>query len=228
MIYIKISIDVALQKTIDLCVDICQRNGIKRLNYMGDISGNLTKHEWFARTNCLGPYFGSKFPYIADEVNKRLGRQQVKSTVNTLYRVRQSWQDAKSQKGAFKDLENAKRCADKYGLKVYDEQGNQMYPEIKSNQQSVDEVAQEVLNGLWGNGQVRKDRLTNAGYDYSAVQSKVNELVTSVEKSNLKPIEIIAREVINGDWGNGVDRKQRLKQAGYDYQKVQEKVNEMI
>lgn len=228
MIYIKISIDVALQKTIDLCVDICQRNGIKRLNYMGDISGNLTKHEWFARTNCLGPYFGSKFPYIADEVNKRLGRQQVKSTVNTLYRVRQSWQDAKSQKGAFKDLENAKRCADKYGLKVYDEQGNQMYPEIKSNQQSVDEVAQEVLNGLWGNGQDRKDRLIKAGYDYSAVQSKVNELVTSVEKSNLKPIEIIAREVINGDWGNGVDRKQRLKQAGYDYQKVQEKVNEMI
>lgn len=177
MIYIKISIDVALQKTIDLCVDICQRNGIKRLNYMGDISGNLTKHEWFARTNCLGPYFGSKFPYIADEVNKRLGRQQVKSTVNTLYRVRQSWQDAKSQKGAFKDLENAKRCADKYGLKVYDEQGNQMYPEIKSNLKSIDSIAQEVLNGLWGNGQERKNRLQKAGYDYQKVQEKVNEMI---------------------------------------------------
>lgn len=92
---------------------------------------------------------------------------------------------------------------------------------------SIEEIAQEVLNGLWGNGEERKDRLTKAGYDYSAVQSKVNELVMSVEKSNLRPIEIIAREVINGYWGNGIDRKKRLIQAGYDYQKVQEKVNEI-
>lgn len=220
--------DVALQKTIDLCVDICQRNGIKRLNYTGDTSGNLTKHEWFAKTDCPGPYLGSKFPYIADEVNKRLGGQHIKPKGNNLYRVRQSWQDVKSQKGAFKNLANAKQCADKYKLNVFDEQGNQVYPEIKSNQKSVDEVAQEVLNGLWGNGQDRKERLTKAGYDYSVIQNKVNELVTGIKKTNLKPIEVIAREVINGDWGNGQERKNRLQQAGYDYQKVQEKVNEMI
>ena len=67
--------DKALAKLIDLCVDICQRNGIKKLNYTGDKNGNLTMHKWFANTNCPGPYLESKFPHIADEVNKRLGVQ---------------------------------------------------------------------------------------------------------------------------------------------------------
>lgn len=65
--------DKALTTLIDLCVDICQRNGIEKLNYTGDKSGNLTMHKWFANTNCPGPYLESKFPYIAAEVNERLG-----------------------------------------------------------------------------------------------------------------------------------------------------------
>lgn len=64
--------DKVLAKLIDLCVDICQRNGIAKLNYTGDKTGNLTMHKWFAATACPGPYLASKFPYIADEVNKRL------------------------------------------------------------------------------------------------------------------------------------------------------------
>lgn len=44
---------------------------------------------------------------------------------------------------------------------------------------SVDELANEVIAGKWGNGQERKDKLTAAGYDYNAVQSKVNELLSS-------------------------------------------------
>lgn len=64
--------DTALAKLIDLCVDICQRNGIAKLNYTGDKTGNLTMHKWFAATACPGPYLESKFPYIAEEVNKRL------------------------------------------------------------------------------------------------------------------------------------------------------------
>ena len=65
--------DSALAKLIDLCVDICQRNGISSLNYTGDTNGNLTRHNMFASTTCPGPYLQSKFPYIAEEVNKRLG-----------------------------------------------------------------------------------------------------------------------------------------------------------
>lgn len=65
--------DKALEKTIELCVDICKRNGIKSLNFTGDKSGNLTMHRYFAATACPGDYLASKFPYIASEVNKRLG-----------------------------------------------------------------------------------------------------------------------------------------------------------
>jgi LysM repeat protein len=64
--------DKALASLIDLCVDICKRNGIKKLNYTGDKNGNLTRHNMFAATACPGPYLQSKFPYIANEVNKRL------------------------------------------------------------------------------------------------------------------------------------------------------------
>ena len=88
--------DKALEATITLCVDICKRNGIKRLNFTGDKSGNLTMHKWFAPTLCPGPYLESKFPYIADEVNRRLG-----VTDGQVYRV---------QLGAFK----AKASAEKH------------------------------------------------------------------------------------------------------------------
>ena len=64
--------DKVLAKLIDLCVDICQRNGIEKLTYTGDATGNLTRHNMFAATACPGPYLQSKFPYIAEEVNKRL------------------------------------------------------------------------------------------------------------------------------------------------------------
>lgn len=64
--------DKAMAKLIDLCVDICKRNGIAKLNYTGDKSGNLTMHKWFAATACPGPYLESKFPYIAQQVNAKL------------------------------------------------------------------------------------------------------------------------------------------------------------
>lgn len=42
---------------------------------------------------------------------------------------------------------------------------------------SIDDIAREVIVGKWGNGEERKNRLTQAGYDYNAVQNRVNELV---------------------------------------------------
>lgn len=64
--------DRAIEKCIELCADICRRNGIKKLYYTGDTSGNLTRHNMFYATACPGPYLQSKFPYIESEVNKRL------------------------------------------------------------------------------------------------------------------------------------------------------------
>lgn len=73
--------DAVLAKLIDLCVDICQRNGIEKLNFTGNANGNLTMHKYFEATVCPGPYLESKFPYIAEEVNKRLAGD------NGIYRV---------------------------------------------------------------------------------------------------------------------------------------------
>ncbi len=93
-------------------------------------------------------------------------------TTKQLYRVRKCWSDAKSQIGAFASLDNAKKAC-KSGYSVFDANGNAIYPAKKS----VDEIAREVIQGKWGNGADRKNRLTNAGYDYSAVQKRVNELM---------------------------------------------------
>lgn len=65
--------DAALEATIKLCIDICKRNNIKEINFTGDASGNLTKHEYFAATTCPGPYLGGKFDYIMEQVNLGLG-----------------------------------------------------------------------------------------------------------------------------------------------------------
>ena len=94
------------------------------------------------------------------------------ASTTQLYRVRKSWSDAKSQIGAFASLENAKKAC-KSGYSVFDNNGNVVYPTKKS----IDEIAREVIQGKWGNGTDRKNRLTNAGYDYNAVQKRVNELM---------------------------------------------------
>ena len=91
----------------------------------------------------------------------------------SLSRVRKSWSDVKSQKGAFKNLDNAKRSADRFGIKVFDSNGKIVYPFGKT----IDELAREVISKKWGNGEERKRRLTNAGYDYYAVQKRVNQLL---------------------------------------------------
>lgn len=95
-----------------------------------------------------------------------------------------------------------------------------------AGKKSVTEIAQEVLAGKWGNGDDRKKALTAAGYDYSAVQAKVNELAKGTAAPK-KSIDAVAKEVLAGKWGNGADRKSALEKAGYNYSEVQKKVNEL-
>lgn len=123
--------DLVLNRLIDLVTDICRRNKIKNCTYTGGKDGVLQMHKWYAQTSCPGPYLGSKFSYIAQEVNKRLKCGSATSASN-LYRVRKSWADSKSQKGAFKNLNSAIDLAKKNGYKVYDSSGKQVYPEVKS------------------------------------------------------------------------------------------------
>lgn len=65
--------DAAYEALIELCVDICRRNGIQKLVYTGDAEGNLTIHQFFnENTECPGPYLKGKMPEIAREVTRRL------------------------------------------------------------------------------------------------------------------------------------------------------------
>jgi len=72
---------------------------------------------------------------------------------------------------------------------------------------TVDELAKEVLEGKWGNGSERKKRLTDAGYDYSAVQKKVNELA---KKPTYKTHIVKKGETLSGI----------AKKYGTTYQKI--------
>lgn len=138
--------DFVLNRLIDLVTDICKRNNIYPCTYTGGRDGVLQKHEWYAQTTCPGPYLGSKFSYIANEVNKRLKNKNYSSkTVSDLYRVRKSWQDSKSQKGAFKNLESAKSLAKKYNYKVYNKNGEQVYPEVKKASTSSNNASPKFI-----------------------------------------------------------------------------------
>ena len=88
---------------------------------------------------------------------------------------------------------------------------------------TVEQIAQEVLGGLWGNGTDRIDRLIKAGYNPKAVQDKVNAILNPK-----KPLAVIAQEVLDQKWGNGADRIKRLKAAGYNPDEVQAEVNKRL
>lgn len=94
------------------------------------------------------------------------------------------------------------------------------------DKKSNEEMADEVIKGIWGNGDERKKKLEAAGYDYQAIQKIVNERVAP--KPSLKPVKDIAQEVVEGKWGNGDERKKKLTEAGYNYSEVQKIVNDLV
>lgn len=126
---------------IKLCVDICKRNGKKKLIWLGDKDKTLnynpksdemviTVHRWFANKSCPGNWLYARLGDLATKVTAQLGVTTTapEPTTSTLYRVRKTWTDSKTQKGAFKILSNAKKCADdNAGYSVFDEKGNVVY-----------------------------------------------------------------------------------------------------
>lgn len=111
---------------------------------------------------------------------------------------------------------------EKYNLTAWDKREVQPQPQLKP----IDTVAREVIAGQWGNGEDRKARLTQAGYDYNVIQARANEMLRP--QPQRKSIDEIAREVIRGKWGNNPERKRRLESAGYDYNAVQKRVNQLM
>ena len=266
--------DTAYKALINLLVDVCKRNGIKQLLWKGDknlignaAKQNMTVHRWFANKACPGDYLYNKHGEIAAEVNARLGAAEptpepkpvtpapttsaikegdvVSITPGATYYDDTdvpNWVEQK--KWIVMEVSGDRAVIDKsadgrnyicspINVKYLTPVNAEVKPEVKPEpepapaKKSIDELAQEVIKGKWGNGDARKTALTKAGYDYNAVQNRVNEILEG-ESTPAKSIDELAREVIRGDWGNGDERKNALIAAGYDYYAVQNRVNEIL
>ena len=98
-----------------------------------------------------------------------------------------------------------------------------------SPSRSNEEIARQVLAGQWGNGDDRKNRLRQAGYDYDAIQRVVNRLAAGGSPvSQRSSITEIAKQVIAGHYGNGPERRRLLEGQGYNYASVQAEVNRLL
>ena len=110
--------DVVYQKLITLCVDICKRNGKKKLLWLGDKDKTLsyepksdemvlTVHRWFANKSCPGSWMYARMGDLAVKVTAQLGggasgdteTEYPEKLTAGYYRVRKAWSDSKSQKG---------------------------------------------------------------------------------------------------------------------------------
>lgn len=139
--------DVVYNNLIELCADICRRNGKTKLLWLNDKNTALayepkademilTAHRWFAATACPGDWMYSREADLAEKVTARLGgaaeekSETTTAPTNEIYRVRKSWSDAESQLGAFRVLVYAKALADKNpGTSVFNSTGVAVYPE---------------------------------------------------------------------------------------------------
>jgi hypothetical protein len=102
---------------------------------------------------------------------KKAGFDTYMVQVDGLYKV---------QVGAYSKKSNADAMAAKLkasGFDTYITTKSGTAVSAGTQKKSVTELAKEVIAGEWGNGSDRKNRLTQAGYDYAAVQAKVNELM---------------------------------------------------
>lgn len=96
--------DKAYNSVIELCADICKRNGIKKLlwkgdkKYVGTSEQNMGAHRWFANKSCPGDYLYNRMGDIANKVNALIGNDVKSPESEILYRV---------QVGAYKYKDNA-------------------------------------------------------------------------------------------------------------------------
>ena len=194
--------------SIRLCADICKRNGKAKLLWLGDKDKTLayepatdemvlTVHRWFANKSCPGNWLMARMSDLAAKVTAALGTmappvdptpaEPPEKLNDRCYRVRKTWEDRKSQIGAYKLLANAKKRVDANpGYIVFDNDGNAIYPTAVTPEQpqepSVEQV-HTVVKGdtLWG---IAKQYL-GSGFRYTEIV-KLNGLKTSVIYSGQK------------------------------------------
>lgn len=218
--------DAAWNKLVELCVDICRRNGMKSLVWTGGKDGSLTCHYMYASTSCPGPYLKGRMAELARTVTARLGGASGPSTSG----------GSSAPSGSVADLANrviagefgngdARKAAlgDRYAEAQAEVNRILNGGSTSSPSVDIDQMARDVIAGKYGNGDARKKAL---GSNYAAVQARVNELLgASGGSSGGADIDALARAVIRGDYGNGEERKRRL---GSLYDAVQARVNQLL
>ena len=191
--------DAAYQSLIKLVADICKRNGIKKLLWKGDKSligqvdkQNMTVHRWFANKSCPGDYLYNLHGEIARKVNAILNPPvaatfakgdlvEIKGTnyysgskIPTWVRNTKWYVYSVSGNRVVINKSQDGKYAIMSPVKASDlKKVNVSTPPKKSNE----EVAREVIKGLWGNGTTRRNRLIAAGYDPDVIQKLVNKLL---------------------------------------------------
>lgn len=160
--------DKAMQSLIKLVADIIQRYQIPGEIYTGDKQGILLKHYYYSATACPGEYLSGKFGYIADEAKKLI---RANASDGKLYRV---------QTGAFKEKSNAEKYLKELkakGINAFIVGDAEAPAQVPKPKKTTSQIADEVLQGLWGNGLQRADKLSKAGYSYDEVQREVNKKI---------------------------------------------------
>lgn len=181
--------DEVYDSLVNLCVDICRRNGKTTLLWFDDKQKTfeyvpksnemvLSVHRWFANKSCPGNWLYARMDDLAAQVTKRLGStSSAPSTpsTGTMYRVRKTWADSKSQIGDYTNLDNAKAMVDKNpGYTVFDESGKAVYTGKAAATPSFSSykvrVTTDVLN-------IRKGAGTNYGTNGSIKDRGVHTIV---------------------------------------------------
>ena len=200
--------DVAYKSLIKLLVDICKRNGIKKLLWKADKSligqvdkQNMTVHRWFANKSCPGDYLYNLHYQIADEVNRQLGQP----TTNTASKKQVEIYDVNSSK----EVDYFVRVTASDGLNI--RQG----ASIKRNILGAVPYKAIVKVTRWTSGGAYKWGLT----EYDGIKGWI-----ALDYTEKIDIDKIARDVIQGKYGNGDVRKQKL---GILYNAVQARVNQI-
>lgn len=204
--------DKVYKSLIALLVDICKRNNISELKWKADKSligqpdkQNMTVHRWFKNKACPGDYLYSRHSQIAAEVNAKLKGIPVKME-KIIYRV---------QVGAFSNKANADNMFNKVKtagfIPCMVKVGNLYKVQVGAFENKA-------------NADAQRNKLRALGF--TAVIS--TEGGAAVPAPVAKSIDQLAHEVIQGKWGFGADRKKRLTEAGYDYDAIQERVNEIL
>lgn len=239
-----ITIEVASDKTapyaftneaykglVELCIDICKRNGFNKVLWFADKDKSLnyepkagecvlTVHRWFANKSCPGDWMYNRMGRLAAEINAAIGgastgevKIKVPNDGKTLYRV---------QCGAYEVKANADVQLNKIkslGIDAFITQVDGLY-KVQVGAYSIKSNADNQLK-----------KMKQLGFDCFVTTVKMADEAFIPRKS----AEKIAKEVWTGkcsdsrwvSWGSGETRKERLETAGYNYNAVQEAIKKL-